>query len=313
MKDVKKLYNIITNQKGITLFELLIVIFITGILAVAISRLYRMALNTYNKTMYQSNITLNVTNFLNDISADIHVAEKVTAASNDTITISSKDEIIQYLIIENDNDDGIQIIRKTAAKNEEQNYDWEMNPKFTVAEFYVNDLTFLFEQNSTTFLNISIENENYKFKTAFGIRSYTKTDSNISICDTLPAFPDGQGSYFGGDLITHKGNIYKCMPWPKSGWANSTNPAYEPGAGWAWKDAWIFIDHCNYSYNELYQYPEGRGSYVGGDKVINYGYIYECKTWPEIGWANSTTPAYEPGVGWAWKDAWIYIGACDDD
>lgn len=57
-------------------------------------------------------------------------------------------------------------------------------------------------------------------------------------------------------------------------------------------------------------YPAGRGTYVGGTKVSNINNIYECKPWPYDGWANSTSPAYVPGVGSNWQDAWIYIGPC---
>ena len=65
--------------------------------------------------------------------------------------------------------------------------------------------------------------------------------------------------------------------------------------------------------NGLPAYPSGIGSYKGGDRISNIGNIYECKPWPYDGWANSTNSAYEPGVGFAWQDAWIYIGLCDGD
>jgi hypothetical protein len=50
-------------------------------------------------------------------------------------------------------------------------------------------------------------------------------------------------------------------------------------------------------------------AYVGGARVSNRGKIYECKPYPHSGWCGIGA-AYEPGVGSAWRDAWIEIGPC---
>lgn len=57
-------------------------------------------------------------------------------------------------------------------------------------------------------------------------------------------------------------------------------------------------------------YPEGRGSYVAGDQVQNIDKVYQVREWPRESWANSTSAAYEPGVGYAWEDAWTYVKDC---
>jgi hypothetical protein len=49
--------------------------------------------------------------------------------------------------------------------------------------------------------------------------------------------------------------------------------------------------------------------YGPGDRVTNAGAIYRCKPWPYSGWCGAGAP-YEPGVGWAWQDAWERVGAC---
>jgi peptidoglycan/xylan/chitin deacetylase (PgdA/CDA1 family) len=51
-------------------------------------------------------------------------------------------------------------------------------------------------------------------------------------------------------------------------------------------------------------------AYQGGDRVSNVGNIYTCKPWPYSGWCGIGGP-YEPGVGWAWGDAWTLGGTCD--
>lgn len=50
-------------------------------------------------------------------------------------------------------------------------------------------------------------------------------------------------------------------------------------------------------------------AYAGGDRVTNHGVVYECKPYPYSGWCG-IAGAYEPGVGFAWTDAWVKIGPC---
>ncbi|AIP34199.1 carbohydrate binding domain protein [Paraburkholderia xenovorans LB400] len=45
--------------------------------------------------------------------------------------------------------------------------------------------------------------------------------------------------------------------------------------------------------------------YKAGELVLNYGQLYQCKPFPYAGWCSQAPPAYEPGKGWAWTDAWI--------
>ncbi|WP_157378453.1 M66 family metalloprotease [Burkholderia ubonensis] len=45
-------------------------------------------------------------------------------------------------------------------------------------------------------------------------------------------------------------------------------------------------------------------AYQGGDVVTNRGQRYECKPFPYSSWCGQAPSAYEPGVGYAWTDAW---------
>src|SRR5262245_12712877 len=50
--------------------------------------------------------------------------------------------------------------------------------------------------------------------------------------------------------------------------------------------------------------------FTAGERVESAGQAYECKPYPFTGWCG-LAPAYQPGVGWAWQDAWIPLGQCD--
>jgi predicted chitinase len=51
------------------------------------------------------------------------------------------------------------------------------------------------------------------------------------------------------------------------------------------------------------------GTYAGGEIVSSHGALYQCKPPPFSGWCG-LGGAYEPGVGFAWQDAWTLVGAC---
>ena len=54
-------------------------------------------------------------------------------------------------------------------------------------------------------------------------------------------------------------------------------------------------------------YPVGIGHYVPGQTVVkgSDGKLYACRPKPEGAWCNVDAEAYRPGVGSAWRDAWI--------
>ncbi|MEW6144258.1 MAG: lytic polysaccharide monooxygenase [Thermodesulfobacteriota bacterium] len=56
-------------------------------------------------------------------------------------------------------------------------------------------------------------------------------------------YPDGLGSYEEGTVVLGSdGDLYRCRPFPNSGWCNQSELYYAPGTGLAWGDAWVRLD-----------------------------------------------------------------------
>ena len=60
-----------------------------------------------------------------------------------------------------------------------------------------------------------------------------------------------------------------------------------------------------------YVYPNGIGQYIPGQTVVKAGdgKLYACRPFPNGQWCNINHPAYAPGTGWAWADAWVLFQA----
>eukprot|EP01067_Filipodium_phascolosomae_P004133 Filipodium_phascolosomae@DN2725_c1_g1_i8.p1 len=122
-------------------------------------------------------------------------------------------------------------------------------------------------------------------------------------------------SYATGDVVTHNGEVYKCLQGP---WCSGNPDAYEPGAGRAWESAWKLCADGQCSAPPAPKPSTGpstppvagnwtqyvpNGKYKGGDEVRNNGQVYVCKA--NVGaWCSGSPDAYEPGVGRAWESAW---------
>jgi GH18 family chitinase len=121
------------------------------------------------------------------------------------------------------------------------------------------------------------------------------------------------GGYSAGSVVVNAGKKYQCKPWPFSGWCNGAPAAYAPGTGSHWESAWIMVESCSGVIDPVCPQPQytANGNYTAGSKVSNNGASYECKPWPFSGWC-SAGPAYAPGTGFAWEDAWTYLGACNN-
>ena len=126
-------------------------------------------------------------------------------------------------------------------------------------------------------------------------------------------------TYAPGDVVQNHGVLYRCKPWPASGWCG-IGSAYEPGIGWAWTDAWDSLGACG-SAGSGGANSGGSGaggsscsapayidqtSYAEGAVVQNGGSLYRCKV---AGWCSIGGP-YAPGVGWAWTNAWDSVDSC---
>lgn len=69
---------------------------------------------------------------------------------------------------------------------------------------------------------------------------------NLTEGDYDFVFPEHMNEYTAGTKVLQPkdNNIYECRPFPNSGfciqWSPSANQ-YEPGVGFAWKEAWVLI------------------------------------------------------------------------
>lgn len=61
-------------------------------------------------------------------------------------------------------------------------------------------------------------------------------------CVGVPAYMLGT-VYLGGNRARNVGNLYQCRPYPYSPWCGQ-DPAYAPGVGYAWGDAWTLVGRC---------------------------------------------------------------------
>ncbi|WP_416410268.1 fibronectin type III domain-containing protein [Pantoea sp. App145] len=58
-----------------------------------------------------------------------------------------------------------------------------------------------------------------------------------SIPSEHPAYKEGT-NYKAGDVVSNKGGLYQCKPWPYTSWCGAAAWAYEPDAGQHWSQAW---------------------------------------------------------------------------
>jgi chitinase len=58
---------------------------------------------------------------------------------------------------------------------------------------------------------------------------------------TNPPYREGT-AYKGGEVVTNLGKLYRCKPFPYSGWCGQAAWAYEPGRGLYWADAWDAVN-----------------------------------------------------------------------
>ncbi|MCK7597499.1 glycosyl hydrolase family 18 protein [Microbulbifer sp. CAU 1566] len=144
-------------------------------------------------------------------------------------------------------------------------------------------------------------------------------------CSQIPEYQDG-ASYSTGSQVQSEGTAYQC---DVGGWC-SQGSAYAPGSGWAWNHAWSDLGACDAPGSssssssggtasssgsssgtssssgsssgggDCQQYIAG-AAYAAGDVVANASGFYACSV---AGWCSSGNSAYEPGVGWAWAQAW---------
>ena len=55
--------------------------------------------------------------------------------------------------------------------------------------------------------------------------------------EEYPAYKEGT-AYKAGDIVSNRGNNYRCKPQPFTPWCAGAAWAYAPGTGAAWDQAW---------------------------------------------------------------------------
>ena len=66
--------------------------------------------------------------------------------------------------------------------------------------------------------------------------------SGNDACSGVPAW--SLVVYHAGDKVKSNGKLYKCKPYPYTGWCGLSD-AYAPTSGFAWMDAWDYVGTCN--------------------------------------------------------------------
>jgi len=64
------------------------------------------------------------------------------------------------------------------------------------------------------------------------------------VCSGVPAYVAGP-TYTGGQEVTNGESLYKCQPYPNSGWCGQSASYYAPGTGSSWTSAWTLVSSCN--------------------------------------------------------------------
>lgn len=126
-----------------------------------------------------------------------------------------------------------------------------------------------------------------------------QTDA-MTACEGSPYVPGK--SYALGDVVVVNGVAYLCRASPEA----CGMPGFEPGTGRAWDQVWAVVVCPSACAGPAYR--PGR-SYAAHEWVVVDGIAYRCKSGVASNWCGS--PNYEPGTGFAWRDAWEVI-PCPD-
>jgi hypothetical protein len=125
----------------------------------------------------------------------------------------------------------------------------------------------------------------------------------LSDCATTPGWT--HRPYAPGERVLVEGHVYECKPWPFSGWCGNGDP-YEPGVGWAWRDAWNEVAPCEAAS------CRGVPAWTAGTTASSVqadGMKYSCKV---AGWCQSPSHDFEPGHGSHGQLAWSRVARCED-
>jgi hypothetical protein len=127
-----------------------------------------------------------------------------------------------------------------------------------------------------------------------------KSTAALSACSSTPGW--SMRPYEPGERVMVEGNLYDCKPWPFSGWCG-IGDAYEPGVGWAWREAWTLVGACD---DASCQGVAAWSLGTQASAVQVEGMKYACKV---PGWCANPNATYAPGAAHG-QLAWSRVGKC---
>lgn len=160
---------LIQDENGVTLVELLIAMFLFGMISMVAVNMYRAAMISWTKTSSQAQFTNNLLSTVQRLNVDVHEANNIIYARDKKIILAKGEKRIRYAVKETSQN--VQIIREKKTENSK----WEQDPKFPVADFAINGPanipTINFNKLSPQQIHVEISLPGSKFQTIITSRS----------------------------------------------------------------------------------------------------------------------------------------------
>jgi Secretion system C-terminal sorting domain len=133
----------------------------------------------------------------------------------------------------------------------------------------------------------------------------TVTAATNTCASQYTAYVEG-APYQIGSIVYNNGGVYSCFI---AGWCSGAAWAYSPGLGTAWIDCWTKTGTCSQPLPDCSTVTAytPNAAYQTGSMVKNNANIYLCQI---PSWCSGAAGTYEPGLGFAWQQAWVLAGVC---
>jgi GH18 family chitinase len=142
--------------------------------------------------------------------------------------------------------------------------------------------------------------------TSSSVVTITVTAATANTCASQYTAYVEAAPYQVGSVVYNNGGVYSCFV---AGWCSGAAWAYSPGLGTAWIDCWTQTGTCSQPLPSCYNVAAyvANTTYQTGAMVKNNANLYLCQI---PSWCSGAAGTYEPGVGFAWQQAWVLAGAC---
>lgn len=145
----------------------------------------------------------------------------------------------------------------------------------------------------TVAVDVRVKGRNKRLDVQLTVPAKTGSEGDNGGSTQYPGYKPNSGYKVGDIVRADDGKLYQCTV---AGWCDQE--AYQP-TGHYGSSAWRQYE--NSSNNSGYPTYVAGNTYQTGDTVFSNGKLYECKV---AGWC-SQGGAYVPGLGHAWRDAWL--------